>query len=606
MIILGLSFYYHDSAAALLCKNEIVAAAQEERFTRKKFDNRFPVNAISFCLREGKIKENDIDLIAFYEEPYLKLDRIIETYSFYSSFNFIKNTRKIKKWIDDKFFIERDIISFLPDFKGDIIFFPHHLSHAASAFYPSPFKDAVILTIDGVGEWGCSVISIGRGNEIEMLQEQRFPHSVGLLYSAFTQYIGFKVDSGEYKLMGLAPYGNPVYTDRIKDNLVEINEDGSIRLKTKYFDFMTGRKMINKKFCDLFEGKPRTPEGPITQKEMDIARSIQSVTEEILLKMVHYAVKITGIKKVCMAGGVALNCVANGKILCSGMIDELWIQPAAGDAGGALGAALLADYKINKIPRNTENKCDKQKGSLLGPSFKNDDIKKVLDAYGFIYELVSDEEWAKRIALLLSQGKIVALFQGKMEYGPRALGCRSILGDPRISDMQRKMNLKIKFRESFRPFAPIVKEEKAGEWFDIKVKSPYMLLVAEVNLSKRKSLTQDEQMLWGIDKLNVAMSEIPAVTHVDYSARIQTVSKDINPKIYAILSTFEEITGCPVLINTSFNIRGEPIVCTPFDALKCFMNTDIDILVLENYLLFKENQPDILRDENFKENFTLD
>lgn len=605
-IILGLSYNYHDSAAVLVVEDDIVAAAQEERFTRRKFDNRFPVNAIKYCIEEGKVRQEDVHLIAFYEEPHLKLERVLETQTSFAPLNFIRNTKRIKNWIDNKYSVEDDIEYFLPRFDGKILFFPHHLSHAASAFYPSPFKEAAILTVDGVGEWGCSAISTGKENEIEMIREQRFPHSIGLLYSTFTQYIGFKVDSGEYKLMGLAPYGNSVYVNKIKDNLVQINSDGSIKLNIEYFDFMTGNQMLNERFCKLFGGKQRNSESPITQKEMDIACSIQSVTEEILLKMVKYAVEITCIKSLCMAGGVALNCVANGKILRSGLIEKIWIQPAAGDAGGALGAALLAAYKVKGIHRKTNGITDRQKGSLLGPSFSNDKIKKLLDAYGFVYEKIPNEVWADRIALLLSEGKVVALFQGRMEYGPRALGCRSILGDPRIPDMQSKMNLKIKFRESFRPFAPVVLKERVRDWFAMDVESPYMLLVSEIIADKKKNLSVNEQNFTGIDKLKVVRSEIPAVTHIDYSARIQTVDKNVNQKMYAILSAFEKLTGCPVLINTSFNIRGEPIVCIPFDALKCFMNTNIDAFVLENYILYKENQTDVLKDKNFAKGFEPD
>lgn len=604
--ILGISCFYHDASAVLLTGSQIFAAAQEERFTRKKFDNSFPVNSIKYCLKAAKIEPQDLDIVAFYEEPYVKLDRLIESQTFFAPLKFIRNYKRIKHWLGNKFNIEQYVKKTLPAFKGQLCFYHHHLSHAASAFYPSPFNRASILTVDGIGEWACSSISIGEGNKLDLKYEQRFPHSVGLLYSAFTQYIGFKVDSGEYKLMGLAPYGKPIYVDKIKDNLVKVNSDGSIVLNTKYFDFMAGSRMINEKFENLFGGPTKIPDTPITQKEMDIASSIQSVTEEILIKMVDYVVQKTGIRNLCIAGGVGLNCVANGKILRSGLIDRLWIQPASGDSGGALGAALLAKYYHFHLPRNTDEKNDMQRGSLLGVQYSSKDIENTLKTYGFIYKELSEESWETVIADQIADGKIVGMFQGPMEYGPRALGGRSILGDPRSHDMQKMMNLKIKFRESFRPFAPMVLNEKANEWFDLDTESPYMLLTAGVKEEKRKQLTSEENDLWGIEKLNVIRSDIPAVTHVDYSARVQTVSSSSNPKTYRLLKAFEKKTRCPVLINTSFNIRGEPIVCTPFDALKCFMNTEIDILVLENYILFKNEQPNILKDQNFKSSFKPD
>lgn len=605
-IILGLSCFYHDASAAILCGDEIIAAAQEERFTRKKFDNRFPVHALNFCLEEAGIKADSINCIAFYEEPYLKLNRLFETQTSFSPLRIGRNTKRIEKWVNEKLFVEEHIMRVLPEFKGEVCFFSHHASHAASAFYPSPFSSAAILTVDGVGEWSCASIGRGDGNKMQVLMEQRFPHSVGLLYSAFTQYIGFKVDSGEYKLMGLAPYGDPVYIETIKKHLVKINDDGSIELNTKYFDFMTGNRMTNERFHGLFKGRPRKPSEPITQKEMDIACSVQRVTEEILLKMAAHAVKVTDIRTLCLAGGVTLNCVANGKIMRSGLIDKLWVQPAAGDAGGALGAAFLCAYERYGLERKVNGIEDKQKSSLLGPRFGDDEIKKLLDSYGFMYRKVDLPLWSEQIASMLSEGKVVGLFHGRMEYGPRALGDRSILGDPRDKDMQRRMNLKIKFRESFRPFAPIVLEERAKEWFSLDTDSPYMLLTTDVKPSKRKNLSKEEETLWGIDKLNTPRSDIPAVTHVDYSARVQTVDRDSNERVYDLLRAFERLTGCPVLINTSFNIRGEPIVCTPFDALRCFMNTNIDVLVIEDYIIKKEDQGCLLKDASFQRSFEPD
>jgi carbamoyltransferase len=605
-IILGISCFYHDSSAVLLIGDKIIAAVQEERFTRKKFDNSFPEKAIKYCLKSAHIKQADIDCIAFYEEPYVKLDRIIETQAFFAPLKILSNYKRIRNWIRNKLNVENQINKYLPAFTGTLIFYHHHLSHAASAFFPSQFKQATILTIDGVGEWACASIARGEGSEIEMISEQRFPHSVGLLYSAFTQYIGFKVDSGEYKLMGLAPYGNPIYADKIKEFLVDINPDGSIKLNTNYFNFMVGNKMINNNFEELFGGPSRKPDMPISQKEMDIASSIQNVTEEIILKMVDYSVSLTGIRNLCIAGGVALNCVANGKILRSKLIDDLWIQPASGDSGGALGAAYLAAYEHYQIKRDLDRQIDRQRNSLLGMKYTSAEIEKNLNSYGFISEKLCEEDWSVKIAKHIATGKIVGMFQGQMEYGPRALGNRSILGDPRHSEMQKVMNLKIKYRESFRPFAPMVLNEKVKEWFDIESESPYMLLTADVKKDKRKISDHKQDKLWGIEKLNEIRSDIPAVTHIDYSARIQTVTSESNPKIYQLLKAFDEITNCPILVNTSFNIRGEPIVCTPFDALKCFMNTEMDVLVMEDYILLKKDQGDILKDQNFKSSFDPD
>ena len=604
--ILGISCFYHDASAVLLTGDNIIAAAQEERFTRKKFDNSFPIHSIKYCLKTAQIEPKNLNCIAFYEEPYVKLDRLIETQTFYNHYHFIRNYKRIKHWISSKLNVEQKIHKILPTFKGKLYFYHHHLSHAASAFFPSPFKRATILTVDGIGEWACSSISVGEGNQLDLRYEQRFPHSVGMLYSAFTQYIGFKVDSGEYKLMGLAPYGKPIYVDKIKEHLVKINSDGSIVLDTDYFDFMVGSRMISDKFENLFGGPAKTPDTPMTQKEMDIACSIQCVTEEILKNMVEFAVQSTGINDLCIAGGVGLNCVANGKILRSGLVNRLWVQPSSGDSGGALGAAYLAAYSHYQLPRDSDEKYDRQQGSLLGIQYGLKDIKKTLKALGFIYKELTEESWEYEIAKVIAEGNVVGLFQGRMEFGPRALGARSILGDPRRNEMQKLMNLKIKYRESFRPFAPMVLEEKVNEWFDFDYESPYMLLTAEVKEEKRKNLSAEQENFWGIEKLNVHRSHIPAVTHVDYSARVQTVTSRSNPKTYRLLKAFEEKTGCPILINTSFNIRGEPIVCSPFDALKCFMNTEMDVLVLENFILLKNDQPKILKDQNYKNGFDPD
>ncbi len=605
--VLGLSCLYHDSSAVLLKGGEIIAASQEERFTRKKFDSSVPVNAVKSCLEIAGLQSiSEVDSIAIYDEPILKLDRIVSSHTFYSPLNFVKNTNKVYKWMQNKLFVERHLKANYPEFKGNIYFFPHHLSHAASAFFPSPFEESTILTIDGVGEWSCASISHGKGNNIEVLKEQNFPHSLGFLYSAFTQYIGFRVDSGEYKLMGLAPYGTPKFVETIYKHLISVGDDGSLELNTKYFDFMSGSRMVNSKFCELFGGAERESEGDITQKEMDIAASIQVVTEEIVLKMVKYAIELTGVRNLCMAGGVALNCVSNGKIVRSGLVDKIWIQPASGDSGGGLGAAYLTTYKSGNILRKIYSESDSQKNSLLGPSYTDDEICKVLDAYGFKYTKMRDNERASKIASVIEQGDIVGLFQGRMEFGPRALGNRSILGDPRDKEMQKKMNLKIKFRESFRPFAPIVKEDKVKFWFDIDTTSPYMMIVADIIKEKRKKISNNEGDLFGIEKLKVPHSIVPAVTHVDFSARLQTVSENSNKDLYDILDEFDKLTGCPILINTSFNIRGEPIVCSPYDALKCFMNTGIDVLVLGNEILFKKEQEEILVDNLFKESFDLD
>lgn len=603
--ILGLSCFYHDSSAVLLKGSRIIAAVQEERFTRKKFDNKFPDQSIKYCLQAGGITPSDLSVVAFYEDPVVKLDRLFSTQTIFAPLRVLQNARRIKRWMDSKFDVETYIVKGLPGFRGDICFYHHHLSHAASAFYPSIFDKATILTLDSIGEWASSTIGIGEKTEIELLKEQRFPHSIGLLYSAFTQYIGFKVDSGEYKLMGLAPYGKPVFSNLIKDHLVKIAEDGSIVLNTDYFDFMTGNRMTNERFHELFGGEPRKPDNPITYKDMDIAASIQQVVEEILIKMATQAVRLTGVRNLCMAGGVALNCVANGKILKSGLVDNLWVQPASGDCGGALGAALLAAYQHLALERHVDS-VDSQQGSLLGPSYSCQEIKKLIELYGLQYEEIEWPAMADYIAEVIAQGKVVGFFQGRMEYGPRALGARSILGDPRNPQMQRVMNLKIKFRESFRPFAPMVLKEKADQWFEMSGDSPYMLLTFPIKKDKRRVMSCEQDGLLDMDKLNIMRSEIPAVTHIDYSARVQTVDKENNPRAYEVLQAFDKKTGCPVLINTSFNVRGEPIVCTPLDALKCFVNTNMDVLAIENFILHRENQNNSLKDPDFKNHFEPD
>ena len=594
--ILGISAFYHDSAAALLLNGKIIAAAQEERFTRKKFDSSFPFYSIEFVLKKAKIKLSDIDYIAFYEKPFLKFERLLETYTAFAPKGFKSFAMSMPLWLREKLFQKNIIFSELKkhDKKfndiNKIYFSEHHFSHAASAFYPSPFKDATILTLDGVGEWATTTVAYGNGNELKINKEIHFPHSIGLLYSAFTYYIGFKVLSGEYKVMGLAPYGEPKYKNLILDNLIDLKEDGTFRLNMKYFDYATGLKMINKKFAKLFENPVRNSEKDlITQFHMDIASSIQAVTEEIVLKLTKSIAKDSSSKNLCMAGGVALNCVANGKILKGKNFENLWIQPAAGDAGGALGAALALWHVELKNGRSLPIK-DAMQGSYLGPSFDNNEVEKILIDLGATYEKLSEEKLLEVAANELSNEKTVGWFQGRMEYGPRALGARSILANPRSDKMQKNLNLKIKFRESFRPFAPSVIREDLSKWFELDCDSPYMLLVADVNKSIRRDMTEDEKKLFGIEKLNIKRSNIPAVTHVDYSARIQTVHKETNLRYYKLLENFKKNTNCPILVNTSFNIRGEPIVCTVQDAYRCFMGTNLDVLVCENFILYKEKQ----------------
>ena len=598
--ILGISSFYHDSSAVLLKDGEIIAAAQEERFSREKFDNSFPTNAIDYCLSFEGISISQINAVGFYEDHHIKFDRIYNTFLSNPN-NFFKGLRRLKKWVNTKFFTEKLLMKNLTGYEGPLYFSQHHMSHAISAFFPSPYEEATILVIDGVGEWSCTTIAHGKENKIKLIAEQRFPHSIGFLYSSFTQYLGFKVDSGEYKLMGLAPYGEPKFVEQIKSNIVSFDSKGQIKLSLDKFDFLNGMKMINQKFEKVF-GRPRLKEGEeIEQFHMDIAKSIQVVIEEIIYNVASYAVELTSCRNLVMAGGVALNCVNNGKLLKSDLIDKLWVQPCSGDAGGALGAAL-ATYASVFDPSRKININDSQNGSYLGPSFSMESIREILDAYQFTFVEYERNNLATELAKQLALGKVLGLFQGRMEYGPRALGARSIIADPRDQKMQSRLNLKIKFRESFRPFAPIVLKDSYKEWFeDVGEGSPYMLLTTKVLKSKLVDLSITAKSKSGFDKLKTNRSHIPAVTHVDDSARVQTISKERNGFVYDLLKSFEKETGCPILINTSFNIRGEPIVCNPLDALKCFMNTNMDILVLENYLLIKNEQKEQLVDENFKD-----
>jgi len=609
--ILGISAFYHDSAAAIIIDGKIIAAAQEERFTRKKHDPNYPFNAIEFVLSFSKLKLHQIDYIVFYEKPFLKFERLIETYVAFAPKGFKSFCMSIPLWLKEKLFQKKLIFNELKRHDKNfndinkIYFSEHHLSHAASAFYPSPFKEALILTADGVGEWGTTTVALGKENELQILKEIQFPHSLGLLYSAFTYYTGFKVNSGEYKLMGLAPYGKPKYKKLITDNLIDIKDDGSFKLDQSYFEYSTGLKMISKKFSKLFGNKTRNPEKEkLTQFHMDIASSIQEVTEDVMLRITNSLASEYNIKNLCLAGGVALNCVANGKILRDGKFENIWIQPAAGDAGGSLGAALGL-WHIELKKKRTTNSKDSMNGSYLGPEYSQDEVKKKLKEIGANFEVLDDEQLIEKTALELSNGKAVGWFQGRMEFGPRALGCRSILGDARSENMQKTLNLKVKFRESFRPFAPSVIREDLSTWFDLNCDSPYMLLVSDVVNEKRRIMTEKEKALFGIDKLNVKRSDIPAVTHVDYSARIQTVHKETNLKYYKLISEFKKKTGCPVIVNTSFNVRGEPIVNTPENAFKCFMGTEIDILVIENCLLRKEKQNTSLKID-YKNKYELD
>ncbi len=611
MRILGISAFYHDGAAALIEDGRVVAAAQEERFTRRKFDSRYPQNAIAYCLAEAGIGLGEVDRVAFYDKPFLKFERLLETYLAFAPHGFRSFRMAMPLWLKHKLFQKRKLSDKLKemapgfDWQNRLLFSEHHLSHAASAFFPSPYEDAVILTMDGVGEWATTSAGVGHGNRITMLKEIHFPHSLGLLYSAFTYFTGFRVNSGEYKVMGLAPYGEPRFAQTILDHLIDLKEDGSFRLNQEYFDYCTGLRMTNERFAKLFGVPARTPEEWLEPVHMDLAASIQSVTEEAILRLTRSLAVETGARNLCLAGGVALNCVANGKVLRDGHFDNIWVQPAAGDAGGSLGAALAAYHLELDQPRHLSNELDGMSGSYLGPAFVDDEIRQRLTAAGAVFAELGDDEVIERTASALAEESAVGWFQGRMEFGPRALGARSILADARSPSMQRTLNLKVKYRESFRPFAPSVLREDVAEWFELDADSPYMLMVADVVDRRRREMSETERNLFGIDKLNVPRSEIPAVTHVDYSARIQTVHRETNPRYHALLTRFKALTGCPVLVNTSFNVRGEPIVCTPEDAFRCFMGSEIDVLVAGNCFLRKEDQDPALR-LDYKDRFDPD
>ncbi len=602
--ILGISAYYHDSAAVLLKDGHILAAAQEERFSRKKHDHRFPENAVRYCLQQARITANELDAVAFYDKPFIKFNRILETYLMYAPAGIRSFVKAIPLWLKQKLWIP-DLIEKELGYKGRVIFPEHHESHAASAFFPSPFTRAAFLTMDGVGEWATSSFGTGEGNRVRIMSELHFPHSLGLLYSAFTYFTGFRVNSGEYKVMGLAPYGEPKYVQKILDHLIDLKADGSFKMNMDYFNYPAGLTMTNHKFAKLFDGPPRRPESAITRREMDLARSVQEVTETIMLRMAAHVKKVTGEKNLCLAGGVALNCVGNGKLLRSGLFGKIWIQPAAGDAGGALGAALVAHHHYRNQPLLSKNGVDLQQGSYLGPAYTNDEILTFLEQKKVKYKQLDTPSLIETVADLLSREKVIGWFQGRMEFGPRALGNRSIIGDARSKDMQSKMNLKIKFRESFRPFAPSVLAEEAHNWFDLDRESPYMLLVADVKPDKRINANED-QKLRGLDRLRVVRSAIPAVTHVDNTARIQTVDKKTHPLYHALISNFYEKTGCPVIVNTSFNVRGEPIVESPDHAYNCFMRTEMDVLVMGNFILYKEDQPVFSETQDWKKHYVPD
>lgn len=611
MKILGLSSYYHDSAACLVVDGEIMAAAQEERFTRKKHDDAFPVHAIKYCLQEAKVGPVDLDYVVFYDKPFLKFERLFETYLAFAPRGFKSFVVSLPVWLKDKLFQKSMITDALKDALGKdidwtskLLFSEHHLSHAASAFFPSPFEKAAVLTMDGVGEWTTTSLAIGSGSELSVHKEIHFPHSLGLLYSAFTYYTGFKVNSGEYKVMGLAPYGEPRFAQLIKDHLIDIKEDGSFHLDMSYFNYCTGLTMTNEKFADLFGGPRRESEGTLTQREMDLAASVQAVTEEVVIKLARSIRKSTSQKNLCLAGGVALNCVANGKLVRENIFDNIWVQPASGDAGGAIGAALGA-YHLMLNQRRTVRAGDSMKGSYLGPVYDQHDIEQRLKNVGAVFTVANEDDMISQTAQALADGMAVGWHQGRMEFGPRALGGRSILADPRSSTVQKQLNLKVKYRESFRPFAPSVLGEKVSEWFDLNGDSPYMLLVADVHKNKQMTMSDEDQRLFGIEKLNVPRSDIPAVTHVDYSARIQTVHPETNPKYHRLISKFYELTGCPVIVNTSFNVRGEPIVNTPEDAFNCLMGTEIEFLVVGNCILRKEDQ-DLALAKDYKNAYELD
>ena len=609
--ILGISAFYHDSAACILINGKIIAAAQEERFTRKKHDANYPYNAVEFVLKYAKIKLSEVDQIIFFEKPFLKFERLLETYIAFAPKGFLSFSKAMPIWIKEKLFQKNLLQKKLKDHdsnydkkKENLYFSDHHLSHAASAFFPSPFREAIVITADGVGEWATTTVAVGKDNMLEIKKEIHFPHSLGLLYSAFTHYTGFKVNSGEYKLMGLAPYGEPKYIKEIL-KIIDIKEDGTFRLDQSYFNYATGLTMTNKKFYNLFGQKPRNPVSEkLNQFHMDIAASIQKVTEDIMIKLAKSVQKEYGLKNLCLAGGVALNCVANGKILNEKIFENIWVQPAAGDAGGALGAALALWYIDQKNPRNTNNQDD-MSGSYLGPEYSQTEIEKELKRLGARFKILSENEIINQTTKDLSSGNAIGWFQGRMEFGPRALGCRSILGDPRFPNMQKNLNLKVKYRESFRPFAPSILAEELNNWFDINSYSPYMLMVSKVKKNKCIPMTKSDEKLFGIEKLNVKRSEVPAITHVDYSARIQTVHEHTSKKYYKLLSKFKELTGCPILVNTSFNVRGEPIVNTPEDAFRCFMGTELDNLAIGNCYLIKSEQKKFLKDD-YKKKFELD
>jgi carbamoyltransferase len=611
-VILGVSAYYHDSAAALVRNGEIVAAAQEERFSRKKHDSRFPKHAVQYCLEEAGIRLQDVDEVVFYDKPLVKFERLLETYLSYAPNGIRSFIAAMPVWLKEKLYLKSTLKTELTALGGlmkgelpQLLFAEHHQSHAASAFFPSPFEKAAVMCLDGVGEWATTTVWIGDGNTLEAQWEIDFPHSLGLLYSAFTYYTGFKVNSGEYKLMGLAPYGEPRFTDLILEHLLDLKEDGTFRLDMRYFNYCTGLTMTNSKFDALFGAPARKPESTISQREMDIAASIQKVTEEIIMRLAKTVRKETGCNNLCLAGGVALNCVANGELSRSGIFDDIWVQPAAGDAGGALGAALAVWHDRHRGARTVDG-SDSMNGAYLGPAFDTDSIRAKLDAAGAVYQELGDPELMPQLAEMLDAENVVGWFQGRMEFGPRSLGGRSIVGDPRSKKMQSVMNLKIKYRESFRPFAPSVLHEDVGRYFEQDRPSPYMLMVAPVQQSLRIPMSEEEQRLFGIEKLNVPRSELPAITHVDYSARIQTVHKETNPRYHDLISAFKARTGCGVVVNTSFNVRGEPIVCTPEDAYRCFMRTEMDFLVVENFLMAKPDQPAIEKDDSWMNEFELD
>lgn len=605
MNILGLSAFYHDSAACLVRDGKIIAAAQQERFTRVKHDHRFPLDAINYCLKEGKITSKDLDYVVFYDKPFIKFERLLETYVSYAPRGWASFLMAMPLWLKQKLHMPK-LIRKSMDYEGKIVFPEHHESHAASAFFPSPYNRAAFLTMDGVGEWTTTSFGVGEGSKVRIDYEIKFPHSLGLLYSAFTYFTGFKVNSGEYKVMGLAPYGEPKYVDAIMNELIDIKEDGSFKLNMKYFTYPYGLTMTGSEFEKLFDGPARKPESKLTQREMDLAKSVQVVTEEVMLRTSRHIHKLTGEKYLCMAGGVALNCVGNGRILREGPFEDIWIQPAAGDAGGALGAALFVWYQLLNNERVTDDVNDLQSGSYLGPEYTDEEIKQFLDSNGYPYQLLGNGDGMSRVAELIDEGKVIGWFNGRMEFGPRALGSRSIIGDARNTQMQSQMNLKIKYRESFRPFAPSVLAEQVDKYFELDRPSPYMLLVADVQKGIRKAMKSEDQKLWGIDKLNVVRSEIPAITHVDYSARIQTVHKQTNPKYHELIDTFYKKSGCPVIVNTSFNVRGEPIVMSPQHAYLCFMRTEMDYLVLGHYLLDKKDQPKLKDDQDWRTQYELD